>query len=240
MVPIAEYSRDCLKRLRADTGIDYDERAQGTLQLFRTHKQLDGIGKDVEILKEYGVPFEVLDRAGSCRVEPALVHTQAKFVDALRLPNDETGDCFKFTRRLAAMAQARGATFSYDTRIEAFAAEGGRISGVRASAGLGGRGLRRCLRLHARHLFAADTRAPRHRAAGVPGKGLLDHGANHQCRASARVDDHGRDAQGRGHTARRSHPCRRHGGTGRRQPDAARSAPSHARACRHRPFPWRR
>ena len=37
MVPIAEYSRDCLKQLRADTGIDYDARAQGTLQLFRTH-----------------------------------------------------------------------------------------------------------------------------------------------------------------------------------------------------------
>jgi D-amino-acid dehydrogenase len=36
MVPIAEYSRDCLKALRAETGIAYDDRAQGTLQLFRT------------------------------------------------------------------------------------------------------------------------------------------------------------------------------------------------------------
>ena len=44
MVPIAEYSRDCLKALRAETGIAYDDRAQGTLQLFRTQKQLDGIG----------------------------------------------------------------------------------------------------------------------------------------------------------------------------------------------------
>ena len=36
MVPIAEYSRDCLKALRAETGIAYDDRTQGTLQLFRT------------------------------------------------------------------------------------------------------------------------------------------------------------------------------------------------------------
>ena len=64
MVPIAEYSRDCLKALRAETGIAYDDRAQGTLQLFRTQKQLDGIGGDVEVLQQYGVPFEVLDRAG--------------------------------------------------------------------------------------------------------------------------------------------------------------------------------
>jgi D-amino-acid dehydrogenase len=67
MVPIAEYSRDCLKQLRADTGISYDERTQGTLQLFRTQKQLDHIGGDVEVLQQYGVPFEVLDRDGCAR-----------------------------------------------------------------------------------------------------------------------------------------------------------------------------
>jgi D-amino-acid dehydrogenase len=135
MVPIAEYSRDCLKRLRADTGIGYDERMQGTLQLFRTQKQLDGIGKDVEILKEYGVPYEVLDRAGFCRVEPALADTQEKFVGALRLPNDETGDCFKFTQRLANMGQTLGATFRFDTRVEAIAVGGGRVTGVRTGSG---------------------------------------------------------------------------------------------------------
>jgi D-amino-acid dehydrogenase len=135
MVPIAEYSRDCLKALRAETGISYDEREQGTLQLFRTSKQLDGIGKDVEILKEYGVPFEVLDRAGFCRVEPALAHTQDKFVGALRLPGDETGDCFVFTNRLAEMARELGVTFRFGTRIEAIEVAGGRIDGVRTGDG---------------------------------------------------------------------------------------------------------
>ena len=72
MVRLAEYSRDCLKELRAATGLGYDERMQGTLQLFRTQKQLDGIGKDVEILRQYGVPFQVLDRPGYLRYEPTL------------------------------------------------------------------------------------------------------------------------------------------------------------------------
>jgi D-amino-acid dehydrogenase len=135
MVPIAEYSRDVLKALRAETGIAYDARAQGTLQLFRTQKQLDGIGGDVAVLRQYGVPFEVLDREGFCRVEPALRHTQQKFVGALRLPGDETGDCHLFTTRLAAMAQTLGVTFHWRTTIERLAAEGGRLSGVRTSAG---------------------------------------------------------------------------------------------------------
>ena len=136
MVPIAEYSRDCLKALRAETGITYDDRAQGTLQLFRTQKQLDGIAGDVAVLKQYGVPFEVLDRAGFCAVEPALKLTQDKFVGALRLPGDETGDCHVFTNRLAERAAALGVRFRWDTRIEALQVGGGAITGVHTDAGL--------------------------------------------------------------------------------------------------------
>ncbi len=136
MVPIAEYSRDCLKALRADTGIAYDDRAMGTLQLFRTQKQLEGIGGDVAVLKQYGVPYEVLDRAGFVEVEPALALTKDKFVGALRLPGDETGDCFKFTNRLAEMAQALGASFRWRTQIQALESHGGQIAGVHTDAGV--------------------------------------------------------------------------------------------------------
>ena len=136
MVPIAEYSRDVLKALRAETGIAYDDRAQGTLQLFRTQKQLEGIAGDVAVLKQYGVPFEVLDRAGFCAVEPALAQVQEKFVGALRLPGDETGDCFKFTNRLAGMAGTLGVQFRWNTRIQGLQVGGGAVTGVHTDAGL--------------------------------------------------------------------------------------------------------
>ncbi len=136
MVPLAEYSRDCLKALRADTGIQYDERTQGTLQLFRTQAQLDGIRKDVQVLKDSGVAFEVLDRAGFLKVEPALAPTQHKFVGALRLPGDETGDCFLFTQRLAEMARDLGVVFRFGTTIQGINSAGGKITGVRTDQGL--------------------------------------------------------------------------------------------------------
>jgi D-amino-acid dehydrogenase len=135
MVPLAEYSRDVLKALRASAGIAYDERAQGTLQLFRKQKQLDGIGGDVEVLREYGVPFEVLDPAGCIAAEPGLASVREKFVGGLRLPGDETGDCQMFTTRLAEMCAARGVTFEYGTTVEAIRTEGGRVTGVSTSAG---------------------------------------------------------------------------------------------------------
>ena len=135
MVRLAEYSRDCLRQLRADTGIRYDERSQGTLQLFRTQKQLDGTGKDIEILKQYGVPYELLDRAGYLAVEPALALTQEKFVGALRLPSDETGDCFKFTQNLAKLAQGMGVDFRYGVNIKGISSDSARITGVATDQG---------------------------------------------------------------------------------------------------------
>lgn len=136
MVRLAEYSRDCMKQLRAETGIAYDERTQGTLQLFRTQKQLDGISKDIEILQEYGVPFQVLDRAGYIEHEPALALVKEKFVGALRLPGDETGDCFKFSERLAEQAKDLGVQFRFGVSIDGLDSDGSQITGVRTSAGL--------------------------------------------------------------------------------------------------------
>ena len=136
MVRLAEYSRDCMVSLRADSGIAYDERMQGTLQLFRTQKQLDGVGKDIEILKDYNVPYQVLDQAGYLQYEPALADVKEKFIGALRLPGDETGDCFKFTQRLAEMAQAHGAKFCFGENIVNLERQGRSITGVRTDKGL--------------------------------------------------------------------------------------------------------
>ena len=135
MVRLAEYSRDCLRALRAATGIAYDERMQGTLQLFRTQKQFDGSAGDIAVLRKSGVAFDLLDRDGCIRHEPALARVRAKFVGGLLLPGDETGDCLKFSERLAALAAERGVAFRFATAIHAIARSGERIEGVATSAG---------------------------------------------------------------------------------------------------------
>jgi D-amino-acid dehydrogenase len=135
MIPIAEYSRDCLRALRAETGIAYDERSQGTLQLFRKQKQLDGTAEDIAVLKQYGVPYEVLDPAGCIAAEPGLATSTVKFVGGLRLPQDETGDCHMFTQALAKEAAKLGVQFKFNTSIERLIADGGKITGVVTSAG---------------------------------------------------------------------------------------------------------
>jgi len=135
MVRLAEYSRDCLRDLRDEIGIRYDERTQGTLQVFRSQKQIDGAAKDIEVLRADGVPFEVLDRAGCVAAEPGLARSAHLIAGGLRLPGDETGDCFMFTNALAERAAAEGVTFRYGVDIAGIDTEGGKVTGLRTSAG---------------------------------------------------------------------------------------------------------
>ena len=136
MVRLAEYSRDCLQALRADTGIQYEGRTGGTLQVFRTQQQFDGAAKDIAVLKDANVPFELLSPDELARAEPALAATAHKLTGGLRLPGDETGDCQMFTTRLAALAEELGVTFRYNTPIDALAMAGGRIAGVQCGSEL--------------------------------------------------------------------------------------------------------
>lgn len=135
MVRLAEFSRDCLVTLRRDTGIAYDERSRGTLQVFREQKQLDGIGKDIAVLKADGVPFEVLDAAGCIAAEPGLASSDVSVAGGLRLPNDETGDCFKFTNALADMAKIKGVTFLHSHNIRRLVTKDGVIDSVETDSG---------------------------------------------------------------------------------------------------------
>ncbi|MFM0636103.1 D-amino acid dehydrogenase [Paraburkholderia metrosideri] len=130
MVRLAEYSRDCLQALRAETGIQYEGRTGGTLQVFRTQQQFDGAAKDIAVLQEANVPYELLSPAELAQAEPALAAVSHKLTGGLRLPGDETGDCQMFTTRLAALAEQLGVKFRYNTPIDALAMAGDRIAGV--------------------------------------------------------------------------------------------------------------
>jgi D-amino-acid dehydrogenase len=81
------------------------------------------------------VLYQALDRAGCIRNEPALGVVQEKFVGGLRLPGDETGDCFKFTQALAGMAEQRGVVFLHGVTIQRLVRQGGRIARVHTSHG---------------------------------------------------------------------------------------------------------
>ncbi|MCB1352567.1 MAG: D-amino acid dehydrogenase [Rhodobacteraceae bacterium] len=136
MVRISSYSRDALTDLLAEVPLEFDMREKGTLQLFRTEKQLKGSKADQDVLAEFDSPFEVLDREGCIAAEPGLSHVAEKFVGGLRLTADRTGDCRVFTLALAEKAAEMGVSFRYGVTINGLREEGGRIAGVETDKGL--------------------------------------------------------------------------------------------------------
>ncbi|EEY75926.1 D-amino acid dehydrogenase small subunit [Acinetobacter calcoaceticus RUH2202] len=133
MMRVAEYSRDCLRELRKDTGINYENRAKGTLQLFRKEAQMEAVQRDISVLQECGVSYELLNAHELGRVEPALANTQDKLVGGLHLPNDETGDCYLFTNALAQIAKELGVNFQFNQNVEKLIVEGDEIKGVQVN-----------------------------------------------------------------------------------------------------------
>lgn len=136
MVRVSDYSARCLASLREETGLHYNERMQGTMQLFRTRKQLDNAQKDMDVLKADGIVFDLLAEAACIAREPGLGGLRGQIVGGLLTPRDETGDCHMFTGQLAKLAQKAGVRFVFDTQAQHLEQRGRRITGVATSAGV--------------------------------------------------------------------------------------------------------
>jgi len=130
MMRVAEYSRACLQQLRADTGIEYEQRTGGTLQLFRTQAQIDAVQRDIAVLQECQVPYELLTADQLALIEPSLGQARDRLAGGLRLPKDETGDCHRFTNELCSLARGIGVDFRFGQSIDRVMTDGGCVRGV--------------------------------------------------------------------------------------------------------------
>ncbi|MBB3140564.1 D-amino acid dehydrogenase [Halomonas organivorans] len=136
MVRIAEHSRACIDALRAETGIRYEDRQRGLLQLFRHDSQVEAVAKDMKVLEQCGVRHRLLGAEEIAGVEPALARVPGKFVGGLHLPDDQTGDCHLFTNRLADHCRERlGVEFRFNVDIQRIRRGNAGIEGVITSAG---------------------------------------------------------------------------------------------------------
>ncbi|HEY7788651.1 MAG TPA: D-amino acid dehydrogenase, partial [Casimicrobiaceae bacterium] len=127
---LALYSRDCLKALRAQTGIEYDHLERGILQFYTDAGEFERAVAAAALMREFGCD-RVVRTADECvAIEPALGHSRRELAGGIFTASDESGDAHQFTVELARLAAARGVEFRWSTTIEALAAEGDRIAGV--------------------------------------------------------------------------------------------------------------
>lgn len=129
MQRIAYYSRACLHAFRDRYPFDYGA-SRGYLQLLRGAFDVEMVQPALKVLRDAGIAFRELDAAGCAAIEPGLRWARQAPVGGIYLPDDEAGDCARFTRELRALCEANGVTFRFRTAIRALDVAGGKVRGV--------------------------------------------------------------------------------------------------------------
>ncbi|NTX28372.1 D-amino acid dehydrogenase [Burkholderia pyrrocinia] len=130
MQRIAYYSRACLHAFRDRYPFDYGA-SRGYLQLLRGAFDVEMVQPALKVLRDAGIAFRELDAAGCTAIEPGLRWARQTPVGGIYLPDDEAGDCARFTRELRALCEANGVTFRFRTEIRALDVASSRVRGVR-------------------------------------------------------------------------------------------------------------
>ncbi|MCQ4158591.1 D-amino acid dehydrogenase [Roseomonas sp. GC11] len=132
---LALLSARSMAEIRAETGVEYDCATQCVLKTFADDETLDAAQAAHLALAPHGLVTERLDREACVAREPALGPVSHRIAGGLYFPQDEVGDCNKFSQGLAAWCAARGATFHYGTRVRGIITQGGRVAAVSTSLG---------------------------------------------------------------------------------------------------------
>ncbi len=133
MQRIAYYSRACLHAFRERYPFDYGA-SRGYLQLLRGAFDVDMVQPALKVLRDAGIAFRELDAAGCTAIEPGLRWARQAPVGGIYLPDDEAGDCARFTRELRALCEANGVAFRFNTELRTLDVAGGKARGVHVVA----------------------------------------------------------------------------------------------------------
>ncbi|HWT71689.1 MAG TPA: D-amino acid dehydrogenase [Oxalicibacterium sp.] len=124
IVAIAEYSRQTLQAVRAETGIDYDYLTRGILHFYTEQKDFDESLAAARLMRELGCPRNSITADEVVRIEPALSSIRDRIVGGDFTETDESGDVYKFTTGLAARAADAGVQFRFNTTVTRLLTEG--------------------------------------------------------------------------------------------------------------------
>ena len=128
---LAEYSRDCLRALRAATGLRYDHLSRGILHFATDGHDFEVMARSAEAVRALGIERQVKSAPECLALEPALRDSQVPVTGGVYTPGDESGDARRFTQELARHAARRGVRFRYDSTLTQIERDADRVTRVR-------------------------------------------------------------------------------------------------------------
>jgi D-amino-acid dehydrogenase len=132
---LAGYSRECLRALRGELGLRYDQLERGILRFATNRHDFDLMARHAESMRSLGVQREVKSAAACVELEPALKASADPIAGGVYDPTGESGDAHRFTQELARLAAARGVNFRFSKTIQAIETAGDAVNAVRLDGG---------------------------------------------------------------------------------------------------------
>jgi len=116
---LGRYSRSELRALTRETGLEYDVQRRGILVLYTGDRPFEAGWKS---------PEECV------AIEPAVASLKDRLVGGHYLPDDESGDAYKFTAGLARMCEAKGVEFNFGASVDRLSVQNGKVMSVQYPA----------------------------------------------------------------------------------------------------------
>lgn len=133
---VALHSRKCLKELRGELNLSYDQREEGILHFYRDQKEFDLAVAAAQTMRKYGLDRKVLSPQECVACEPALSHIADDLIGGVYSADDENGDAHKFTQAVERSARLNGVDFRFNHIIEKLIVEQGRVQGIKTNHGV--------------------------------------------------------------------------------------------------------
>jgi D-amino-acid dehydrogenase len=110
-------SRACFEELENLPGVDFGLTTRGLVMLCKTEHALEEEAKAAENARALGVPAEVLDPAGTQKLDPAV---RMSVAGSIYFPQDCHLDPSRFMLALRTLLKERKVQFFYETEVTAF------------------------------------------------------------------------------------------------------------------------
>lgn len=124
IVALAEYSRQTLQTVRAETGIAYDCETRGILHFYTDEREFQQSLPAARLMRELGCPRQTVSADQVVSIEPALQAIRHKIVGGDFTQTDESGDVYQFTTKLARKSAEAGVDFHFSTLVTRLITEG--------------------------------------------------------------------------------------------------------------------
>ena len=135
MLRVANYSQKALLEIETDFDLYYEQKKQGSLQLFWDSKEIEKTQKDIAILDKFNINSQLLSAEECVKIEPGLQYVKNKLAGGIQFMDDFTGNCYLFSTEVYKKCVEMGVNFEFNTEIKSLQIINDKIASVSTDSG---------------------------------------------------------------------------------------------------------